>query len=200
MVKGFVVINDGSVCKCDNPNIVIRGYSGKIKKQPIYYCYNCGHQFKSRSKKWKELAIKRLILSGREDENIIKEENIMNVKEKILLVQLLLEDVRGNWGWEKHKGFRSRVKKARELCDEIADELNDNRFLTLASRCNEYINEGDDGRFFRNEFPYGYENMHELHGLNYTYIDKSNAFKTIAEEYLTYPKYRFRDWENRFDD
>lgn len=59
MVKGFGIISYDGVCKCNNPNIVIRGYSGKIKRHPIYYCYNCGHQFKSDSKKWEELSIKR---------------------------------------------------------------------------------------------------------------------------------------------
>ena len=55
----FGNVSCNGVCKCDNPKIVVQGYSGKIKKQAIYYCYNCGHQFKSGSKKWEELAIKR---------------------------------------------------------------------------------------------------------------------------------------------
>lgn len=56
MGKGFAITNYDGVCKCDNPKIVIRGYSGQIKKQPIYYCCHCRHQFKSSSKKWGELA------------------------------------------------------------------------------------------------------------------------------------------------
>ncbi len=55
----FANVNYNGICKCDNPKIVIQGYSGKLKKQPIYYCYNCRHQFKSSSEKWKELALKR---------------------------------------------------------------------------------------------------------------------------------------------
>lgn len=58
MDKGFVIKSYNGVCKCDNPKIVIRGYT-KIIRQPIYYCYNCRHQFKSSSKKWKELTIIR---------------------------------------------------------------------------------------------------------------------------------------------
>ena len=128
------------------------------------------------------------------------EDLIMNVKEKILLVELLLRDVRGNWGWENNKGFCSRVEKARELCDEIADELKDDNYTILSGTCSQYISyaeDGDcDGRFFRAEFPEGYENMGELHGLNFNYMEKSNDFKSVAKAYLTYPEYAFDDWKD----
>ena len=55
----------------------------------------------------------------------------MDVTEKILLVQLLLEDIRGNWGWEK----RNRAIKAKALCEEIANEMNDDNFKILANQC-----------------------------------------------------------------
>jgi predicted SprT family Zn-dependent metalloprotease len=58
MGRGFASVNYDSVCKCKKPRIVVQGYSGKMKRQPIYYCYNCHHQFKSNSKKWEELANK----------------------------------------------------------------------------------------------------------------------------------------------
>lgn len=127
----------------------------------------------------------------------------MNVKEKILLIELLLRDIRGNWGWEKDKGVCNRAIEARDLCEELAYELNDGRYLTLANCCNEYITyyfEDGDGRYFRDIFPNGYEEMDILHGLKYTYMDKSDEFKSIAETYLTYPKYMFEDWEERFGD
>ena len=123
----------------------------------------------------------------------------MDIKEKILLVQLLLIDIRCNWGWEKDKGICSRAKKARDLCNDIANRLNDDRYLTLASRCDEYIrdcsNGYGDGRYFRDTFPYGYEDMDNLHGLKTTFSDKSEEFKTIAKSYITYPDTRFDDWE-----
>ena len=124
----------------------------------------------------------------------------MNVKEKILLVQLLLEDIRGNWGWENTGGVCSRAIKAEELCEELAYELKDNRYFTLANCCNDYIStyyDDGDGRYFRDVFPYGYENMDILHGLESTYTDKSDEFKAMAKEYLTYPCNRFDDWEDR---
>ena len=37
--------------------------------------------------------------------------------------------------------------------------------------------------------------MDSLHNLSHTYRDKSNEFKDIAIEYLTYPEHRFDDWE-----
>lgn len=120
----------------------------------------------------------------------------MNIKEKILMVQLLLQDIRGNWGWENDDGICSRAIKARDLCEEIASELNDDKYLTLANSCNEYIEtyfENGDGRYFRDEFPYGYENMDGLHGLKYTFKDKSDDFKMVVKEYLTYPDYLFED-------
>ena len=121
----------------------------------------------------------------------------MNVKEKILLIELLLRDIRGNWGWENDKGICSRAIEARDLCEEVANELDDNNYLILANTCNTYIEnyyDDGDGRWFRCEFPEGYEDMDNLHCLSYTYNDKSDDFRSIAKEYLTYPKYMFEDW------
>lgn len=123
----------------------------------------------------------------------------MNVKEKILLVQLLLEDIRGNWGWENDNGICSRAIKARDLCKELVSGLEDERFETLAGCCDDYIAtyfEDGDGRYFRDVFPYGYENMDILHSLTPTFLDKSDEFKMVAEEYLTYPEYKFDDWDD----
>lgn len=122
----------------------------------------------------------------------------MNVTEKILLVQLLLEDIRGNWGWENNGDFCSRAIKAKDLCEELASDLNDDRYLTLANSCDTYIAnyfDDGDGRYFRDVFPYGYEHMDFLHGLAPTFLDKSEEFKLIAKEYLTYPESRFDDWD-----
>lgn len=130
----------------------------------------------------------------------------MNVKEKILLVQLLLEDIRGNWGyWGVGKDVEERALKAQRLCEEIAIELCDDQYTLLAHSCAVYISSskdcGDwDGRWFRDIFPYGYKNMDEQHGLKNTFCDKSHEFKAVAEEYLTYPENRFEDWKDRFDD
>lgn len=126
----------------------------------------------------------------------------MDVKEKILLVELLLEDIRGNWGYcGIGRNAIDRALKAASLCEEIAEELNDDRYLMLQNACNAYINnyyDGDsDGRWFREEFPDGYENMEKLHGLPFTFLDKSEEFQEEAEEFLTYPQFRFDDWQER---
>ena len=127
----------------------------------------------------------------------------MNIKEKILLVQLLLEDIRGNWGyWGVGKDVEERALKAKSLCEEIAQEFDSDNYLLLAHSCDEYITSsrecGDwDGRWFRDEFPYGYENMDELHDLSRTFNDKSDDFKSVAKKYLTYPENRFEDWEDK---
>ena len=126
----------------------------------------------------------------------------MDVKEKILLVQLLLEDIRSNWGFAFYCGKDAlhRALKAKSLCEEIAIELNDDNYIKLANSCDGYIENyykwGDcDGRYCRETCPEGYINMDSLHNLSHTYRDKSDEFKDIAIEHLTYPEHRFDDCE-----
>lgn len=109
----------------------------------------------------------------------------MENKEKIYLIQCLLEDIRGNWA-EK---VEERTKLAKKLCLEVGGD-----FCKLACECDEFLShEYIDGRFFRTPFPYGYEDMDVLHKLPHTLSDKSDEFKQYVEEYITYPKYRFED-------
>ncbi len=119
----------------------------------------------------------------------------MNTKEKILLIQLLLEDIRGNWDYNAEE----RALKARSLCEEVASETNNMDFTLLADYCDTYINSSKrwddwDGRFFRQPFPMGYEKMDKLHGLKPTFNNKSDEFKTVVKEYMTNPELRFGDW------
>ena len=125
----------------------------------------------------------------------------MNVNEKILFVQLLLEDIRGSWDEEPvGRNAEDRALKAKSLCEEIAKETNNDECLILADYCSLYINSSRrwddwDGRIFRQPFPMGYENMDKLHGLKHTYKNKSDEFQSESEEYLTHPELRFNDWE-----
>lgn len=125
----------------------------------------------------------------------------MNTKEKILMVQLLLTDIRCNWGFTwMCKKPEYRALKAKSLCEEIAEETKNNEFTILADFCGTYINTGKkwedwDGRFFRNTFPMGYEKMDKLHNLKATYNNKSNDFKSLVKEYITSPELLFNDWE-----
>ena len=119
----------------------------------------------------------------------------MNAKEKILLIQLLLEDIRGNWA----DNAEDRALKAKSLCEEVASETKNNEFMILAEFCDTYINTSKrwddwDGRFFRQTFPMGYEKMDKLHNLKPTFNNKSKDFQTIAKEYITSPWLRFSDW------
>ena len=120
----------------------------------------------------------------------------MDTREKILLIQLLLEDIRGNWDDNPEK----RALKAKSLCEEVASETNNVDFSLLADYCDTYINSSKrwddwDGRFFRQSFPMGYEKMDKLHNLKPIYNNKSKDFQSVAKEYLTYPEFRFSDWE-----
>lgn len=107
----------------------------------------------------------------------------MTEDEKILLLELILKDVRGNWGWENSP----RIPMARTL----ATELGFNMHVEL-------INEYDfqDGRHFRTHCRNGgYEGMNEAHGLTYTIMNKSEEFQNEAVAYLTYPDTVFDDWK-----
>lgn len=112
----------------------------------------------------------------------------MNVREKVLLIQLLLEDIRGNWSWENN-GRRDVL--AMRLVTELKDDVED--MDKLADTIMEYS--GGDGRYFRDSYPYGYIGMDNLHGLTRTIKDKSKEFQKLALEYLTYPDFRFEDWD-----
>lgn len=122
----------------------------------------------------------------------------MNTKEKILFIQLLLEDIRNNWN-DSHKA-ENRALKAKSLCEEVASEINNIEFTLLAEFCDTYIKTskkwGDwDGRFFRQSFPMGYEKMDKLHNLKPIYNNKSNDFKSLINEYIISPELIFNDWE-----
>lgn len=111
----------------------------------------------------------------------------MDRKEKILLLQLILEDIRGNWGFDLEERY--------EMALELAKELELKEFISSITEYIQYCSYGDnDGRFFRMSYKDGgYENMEKLHGLNKTIIDKSDEFKEMIDV-LTYPEYRFNDW------
>lgn len=119
----------------------------------------------------------------------------MNTKEKILLVQLLLEDIRRNDNYDNEK----RASKAKTLCEELAHETQNDDYMILADFCDTYINIGKkyndwDGRFFRSAFPMGCERMSKLHGLNLMIKNKSNDFQTVVKQYLNNPEDAFIDW------
>lgn len=113
----------------------------------------------------------------------------MNNNEKLLLIELILRDIRGNWGWDNGK---RRDYFVRDLCEELKDEVKD--IGILKERVELYIKTDDkDGRFFRRFFPNGYDFMDRLHGLKFTIKDKSDDFIKNAIEYITYPDNVFYD-------
>lgn len=114
----------------------------------------------------------------------------MNDEEKILLIKLLLEDIRGNWAWDCDR----RKEMAYTLSQELYKNTNDEKWNEL-SNCITLYESGEDGRYFRNDFPNGYIGMEKLYNTSETYKDKSDEFKAMAKEYLTYPEYRFEDFE-----
>ena len=118
----------------------------------------------------------------------------MNTNEKILLIQLILEDIENDW----NRKAEGRALKAKSLCEEVAKETNNIDFTLLADFCDTYISSSkrwDDwnGRFFRQPFPMGYERMDRLHDLKSTYNNKSNDFKDVVKGYILHPELVFGD-------
>ena len=111
-------------------------------------------------------------------------------QEKILALQLILEDIRGNWGWNLEERIDTALYLSTELAKEypIYQEMVDT-VRTYKINC---ANGDNDGRFFRDTFPYGYEDMDKEHRLKKTFADKSGEFKSTVS-CLTYPEHRFLD-------
>ena len=109
----------------------------------------------------------------------------MTRNEKILLIELLLWDVRLNFA----DNVSPRVKFAKTLCMELGGD-----FEILAKDCDEFLADSScDGRYFRDDFPHGYENMETLHGLSHSFKDKSSEFQKYVKTYITCPNYVFSD-------
>lgn len=123
-----------------------------------------------------------------------KQAEYMNDNEKLLLLQLILEDIRGNWGFENEKAERQpyALKLAKELAHIPGMPM-------LISTINGYFT-GEDGRYFRDNYPYGYYDMAPLHGLPKSIIGRSKEFQRESMKYLTYPENRFDDYEFRLDE
>lgn len=119
----------------------------------------------------------------------------MNTNEKMLLVQMLLEDIE----YDYDSNAENRASKAKSLCEEIASEINKNiDYIILADFCDTYIKTGKkfgdwDGRFFRQTFPMGYNGMDKLHNLKHTYKNRSEEFKSVVNEYMNVPELVFKD-------
>lgn len=109
----------------------------------------------------------------------------MDKSEKILLLEVLLKDIRGNWGWE-HK---DRTQLARTLASDLGLE-------THKERIKEYCeSEYKDGRHFRTSFSNGgYIGLSSLHKLEKTLQDKSKKFQELVDDYITFPKHAFDDY------
>jgi len=115
----------------------------------------------------------------------------MNRNEELLLLQLILEDIRGNWGDQLNR----RVNKALEL----ATKLELPQFIKSINYYKGQCKYGErDGRFFREHQEYGgYIDMKDLHGLDNTIRDKSDSFKAAVIDILTFPENRLKDWEEQ---
>ena len=119
----------------------------------------------------------------------------MTKNEKIFMIDCLLRDVRSNWADDPSP----RVEFAMNLCYELGGYFN-----ILGDDCKEFIswiNAGEeiDGRHFRAEFPYGYENLEKIHKKSFTLADKSQEIKHCVAQYITYPEYLFSDVEDKSD-
>lgn len=114
---------------------------------------------------------------------------MMSDNEKMLLLQLILEDIRGNWAWnvEPRLTYALHLAQALKLPEHVTS-------IEAAIR---WQHDGEfDGRCFRMAWDHGgYEDGEKVHGLTPTILQRSNAFQKAASAILTYPENRFDDWE-----
>ena len=131
----------------------------------------------------------------------------MTFEEKVLLLECLLRDIRANW----LELTKRRVSLAKKLCrnivnDESTPEEMKEKFSILYDCCIDACREveyGDfDGRFFREEFPYGYYEMDKIHNIPHPYIlaDRSDEFKKLCKEFFTRPEHIFEDVDDSGSD
>lgn len=111
----------------------------------------------------------------------------MNNNEKLFLLEHILRDIRGNWGW----GLKERVDRALQLADELKLQTHIDSICQYITDCKEGDN---DGRFFRMSYKSGgYEGMGLLHGLDNNKNNKSGELIQEINRILTYPENVFKD-------
>ena len=112
----------------------------------------------------------------------------MSRDEMIYAVHCLLYDIRLNWS-EKVK---ERVELAIKICRKLGGD-----FEVLAQECENFGEFGYDeidGRFFRDDFPYGYYGIEKLHNCSNDINDRSIEFNMFVDEYITCPDYIFENY------
>lgn len=114
----------------------------------------------------------------------------MSRDEMIYAVYCLLYDIRLNWS--------EKVKERIELVIKICHKLGGD-FEVLAQECekfNKYQN-SVDGRYFRDNFPYGYLGIEKLHNCSNRTYDKSLYFNMLVDNYITCPHLIFESYYKR---
>jgi hypothetical protein len=143
--------------------------------------------------------------------NKIKMTN-MDCKEKVLLLQLLLLDIRRGWDSSKTKIFKDkRVWKAIQLVNEIeykhGEEMqelwkgfNYNIPHKILVNLGLYLTGQYEGRIFNSSyFDGGYEGLGDVHGLSENdFVDRTVEFKEIAKTHLLFLKDDWSGIEYRF--
>ena len=125
----------------------------------------------------------------------------MTNEEKILLIELTLRDIRNNW----YALVTRRIELVKKLCEELCSEgiTEFEEFDRLYDCCEDAINEvlyeKFDGRYFRDDFPYGYEGIDEIHKFQKPYIfsERSTDFQKLAKEFLTCIDIYFEDFKDK---
>jgi hypothetical protein len=106
----------------------------------------------------------------------------MEQDEKILLLQLILEDIRGNWAFEMADRRAEALMLSRDLRDAGVKDMG-----KLSLHIEDYVT-GEDGRYFRMDYPNGYRGMEKLHGLTRIAEERSKEFLIQVLRVLTCPE------------
>ena len=113
----------------------------------------------------------------------------MTKKEKLLLLDLLMRDIRGAFPENK---LDERLIKVLELSKELGLDTLYNETLEWLKHC-DYL----DGRQFR-DCDYNYDVVSKMHNLKPTYKDKSYGF-CIESMIIKHKEYFFTDYKNDND-
>ena len=113
----------------------------------------------------------------------------MNKREKILLLQTLMCDIRNTWDDGKYKRYKDkRVWKCLELIDELCDT--DDIFSNLYNNIGVYLCGRHEGRILRTSYKDGgYEGLEDIHRYSIkTFKHRSDEFKKSLKTLSKYPK------------
>jgi len=127
----------------------------------------------------------------------------MILREKVLLLQMLMHNIRSAWDSGKYKRYKDkRIWKILELIKEISIEARRNwknrsynkyseiDYYTFSKLLGLYLLGDYEGRILRQSYKEGgYEDLEQIHGYTLkTFKNRSKEFRNTFKAYAKYPE------------